>query len=877
MRYRCIPILALCGTLTLPWISVNAQPYDAKHLLEEGDRLAWLKNWQAAEPFYAKAEARFREVGDRRNELYAQISRVRGELPRRSLFETSTYLDSVLDDPILTNDAQLRLRCLTVKGDVDLDLDTDLAAKDWTEVLALAKTLGDSSWINRANGELGVISFLHGDYRSATLQVMGALSQAQKLNDLGAQIRYLALIGNGLLQLGRYDQAIAMFDQAIAAGHGNPDLSQPVMPYAGRAQALAELGKNTEAKESLETLLEISRSKSAFGYESEAYLELGRLEERLGNRSSAIDRLKRAVAEAKKVDGYNLISEADIELSKELLMEREYAESELAAREALRASRSIGDKLLVPRSLAQIAVVEESRGRYRNADARFLEATEVVEAMLATTTSPNAKSALASSMESVFLGHFELAATHLNDPSLAFMIIEGIRGRAIADTLRFHPMKREPEPASLTRTEREISKLQLRILKSGNAERKLLLTDLLNLEQRVVQIEAEADPPGLRRQTQPIPITRLQKVLRADDAVLEYVLTERTSYCLAISRDQVRVFKLPSGTQIGKQVNQVLAGLRKDSPYGEPEAALYASVVAPAESVVSKKARLIVIPDGPLYLLPFEIIGPRSDRRLLTSHIVTYAPSGTVFTLLSEKVGAAAPAPLLAVATGSDALANAGAQAPNQKPFGKINREVFDFDQSRLRPLPAANGEARIVAGMLGGESVMLLGESATEGALKKQPLGDFRVLHFAVHGLVSAKFPDRSALLLYPDPATSEDGLWQAREIARAELNADLVTLSACDVGSGPVAGEEGVSNLVRPFLIAGARTVVANLWESNDDFSRGLMREFYSRLAVGTDKGQALRQAKLEMIRKYGQDAPPRLWAGFIMVGESRRGILN
>ena len=172
----------------------------------------------------------------------------------------------------------------------------------------------------------------------------------------------------------------------------------------------------------------------------------------------------------------------------------------------------------------------------------------------------------------------------------------------------------------------------------------------------------------------------------------------------------------------------------------------------------------------------------------------------------------------------------------------------------------------------------MLLAEAATESALKKQPLGQFRVLHFAVHGLVSTKFPDRSALLLYADPASNEDGFWQAREIARTELNAELVTLSACDVGSGLVVGEEGISNLVRPFLIAGARTVVANLWESNDDFSRGLMREFYSRLAAGMDKGRALQQAKLEMIRKYGQDASsPRLWAGFIMVGESRRSLLS
>ena len=875
MRYRCIRVVVFCTGFILSRIGLNAQQDDAKHLLAEGDRLAWLKNWQAAEPFFAKAEVLFHKRSDRRNELYAEISRIRGELPRRGLFETSTFLDSVLEDPLLKNDAQLRLRCLTVKGDVDLDLDTDLAARDWTEALSVAKALGDSSWINRANGELGIVSYLHGDYRAGTLLVMGALSQARKLNDLGAQIRYLTLIGEGLLHLGRYDQAIAMFDQAMAVGRGNPDLSQPVMPYAGKAQALTALDKNSEAKELLENLLEISRGRSAFGYESQALLELAKIEERLGHESEAIGRLKQAVAEAKKVDGYNLISEADLQLSKALLKAGQYSEAELAAREGLAASRSIGDKLLVPRSLAQLAVVDAAKGRYRTADALFREASDIVEAILSTTTSPNAKSSLASSMDSVFLGHFELAATHLDNSGQAFTIIEGIRGRSIADTLRFRPVNRGSGPASLTTAEKEISSLQLRILKAGAAERRKLMTDLLNVEQRVVQIEAAEDPPWLRLQTHPISIARLQKSLGTDEAVLEYVLTDPASYCLAISRDHVGIFKLASRAQIGKQVDGVLAAVRKDRPSGESEAALYAMVVAPMESIISTKARLIVIPDGPLYSLPFEIIRPRSGRRLLESHVVTYAPSGTVFTLLSEKGGPAAPVPLLAVATGSDALANASIPVSDQKPFGNINREVFDFDQTQLRPLPAANGEARIVAGILGGQSMMLLGDSATESALKKQLLGRFRVLHFAVHGLVSTKFPDRSALILYPDPTGSEDGFWQAREIARTQLNADLVTLSACDVGSGLVVGEEGVSNLVRPFLIAGARTVVANLWESNDDFSRGLMREFYGRLAAGVDKGSALQQAKMEMIRKYGEDASPRLWAGFIMVGESRRRL--
>jgi CHAT domain-containing protein len=532
---------------------------------------------------------------------------------------------------------------------------------------------------------------------------------------------------------------------------------------------------------------------------------------------------------------------------------------------------------LVPRSLAQLAAVEESRGKYQTADQLFNEATDVVEAVLATTTTANAKSAVAGSMDTIFLGHFELAAMHMNGPGKAFMIIEGIRGRSIADSLRFTRVSRAPEPASLTSTEKEISKLQLQLLKAGARDRKRLLTDLLSLEQRTTEIEAGQDPPWLRRAVQPIPLARLQKILKGDEAFLEYVLSDPVSYCLAISRDHAEVVRLPGRSQIGKQVEAVLAALRKGGTEAGAEAALYAAVVGPIVSVVSSKTRLTIVPDGPLYQLPLEVLGPRPDQRLLASHVVTYAPSGTVFTLLSEKKGSQPSLPLLAVATGTDGLAEARARMADQKQPGTIDLEVFDAGQSQLRPLPAANGEARTVAGILGANSVMLPAEAATESALKRQPLGQFRVLHFAVHGLVSTKFPDRSALLLYADPSKNEDGFWQAREIARTELNAELVTLSACDVGSGLVVGEEGISNLVRPFLIAGARTVVANLWESDDDFSRGLMREFYSRLAAGMDKGRALQQAKLEMIRKYGPDASPRLWAGFIMVGESRRSLLS
>jgi len=201
---------------------------------------------------------------------------------------------------------------------------------------------------------------------------------------------------------------------------------------------------------------------------------------------------------------------------------------------------------------------------------------------------------------------------------------------------------------------------------------------------------------------------------------------------------------------------------------------------------------------------------------------------------------------------------------------------VYDLDGAALSPLPSADDEARSVAATLGGPgTTVLLGESATERALKQQPLGDYRVIHFAVHGIVSTKYPARSALILLP--GGGEDGLLQAREILSLRLRAALVTLSACDTGAGGLYGQEGVSSLVRPFLAVGARTVVANLWSADDTFSLAIMREFYRQLAAGADKGEALRKAKLTMLRRFGPQAVPKLWSGLLMYGDSVGAVIK
>jgi CHAT domain-containing protein len=194
---------------------------------------------------------------------------------------------------------------------------------------------------------------------------------------------------------------------------------------------------------------------------------------------------------------------------------------------------------------------------------------------------------------------------------------------------------------------------------------------------------------------------------------------------------------------------------------------------------------------------------------------------------------------------------------------------------AELADLPASRDEVLAIGKISGHDPELLLGQRATESEFKSLPLADFRVIHLAVHAASDPQYPDRSALVLGTDPKTKDDGLLQVREIARLPLRADLVTLSACETGVGTTEGEAGVVGLEQAFLVAGARAVVASLWNVEDRSTTTLMTAFYEHLAQHEDKALALAHAKQDILERYGDDVAPYYWAGFVIVGEGAEGV--
>jgi CHAT domain-containing protein len=263
--------------------------------------------------------------------------------------------------------------------------------------------------------------------------------------------------------------------------------------------------------------------------------------------------------------------------------------------------------------------------------------------------------------------------------------------------------------------------------------------------------------------------------------------------------------------------------------------------------------RLVVVPDGALHLVPFELLDPDGRGPLGARYAVSLAPSATTLALLRGRAAPPRAPTVLAlgapdfgdVAGGADA-ARGEAPAP-------------------LAPLPASAGEARDAARLAPGSRV-LLGRDASEAALRRLPAEGFAVLHLATHALVDDAQPWATMLVLAP--GGGEDGFVRAHELSALPLRADLVVLSACRSVGGYVAGGEGVQGFAAPLLAGGARAVVASRWAVRDAEAARFMGAFYAALRAGATAGDALARAARA---RRAAGAPPREWAAFTLVGDA------
>ena len=858
--------------------AVQQQSNDPQALLAIADHFYWLNNGPAAAPLYGRAEKLFSERGDSRNELHAKVGRLRSEAETMSFVDLSRFLNEQLQNPIVQGDKRLRLWCLIAKGYTDIEIDYRATKRDWLEAQEIANALGEKQWSTRASGELGLVAFLEGNPGRAARLLGGALLSTMASGDTGGQIRFLELIGRGFEEVNRHTEALRFFERAVRLADAEKDSGLPFMAYEGKAQALVALGKPDEAKAVLEDALGKARLQQKRGHEAQLLILLGKLASQTGDRKQAIVDLEDAAQFSKRVQFFRMEADAMFELATLYRDAGDLPTAEERATDGLDASQRVGDRYYVPRNLTILADLKARRGRVSEANTLYEQAEDVIESMLISVDEPYWNSSVAASMSQTYLQHFELV-TKSGDVPGAFHVLERVRGRTLAWALEDRKAFPTDESGQTASLETDLAGLQVQLMQTNSTEkREELMDQLVEYERRLGLAWTKEDAPGHGLPVQPASLSKVQEVLKPDEVLLEYVLDDPTSFCVVVSQKGAYVRVLPAGRkEIEKLSQQFVGEIRTKGTGSELSKRLYATLVKPIPEAATA-TRFIIAPDATLNLFPFEALRDAQGEYLLKSRVISYVPSGTILnTLRHAEKQKPAPKPLLAV--GDVEYENQGGSGRRIPPpasiRGRIERGIADLSGIGLHDLPETRAEVEEIGKIVGSDAVMLLGKDATETGFKKQPLDQFRILHLAVHGFADTQYPERSALVLGADPRSGDDGLLQVREIIRLRLNAELTTLSACDSGVGKLQGQEGISNLVEAFLVAGSKSVVASLWSADDTFASALMGQFYRHLAQGEDTSSALRNAKLDLLAKYGDQVSPFYWAAFIAVGETSTPI--
>lgn len=467
------------------------------------------------------------------------------------------------------------------------------------------------------------------------------------------------------------------------------------------------------------------------------------------------------------------------------------------------------------------------------------------------------------------------------DLEWAFAVTERMRARVLLEALAAadagaalpasHPLSVKHRELLQHIQERQRRALDPRLRPD---ERQALSNELQQLESAEDELldQMAQERPALATVRSPrfASLRDVQRTLGADEAMLSFQLGlwedlygrfGGGAWLLVVTHDRTRLYRVPDATRLDPAV-AILAGLVEGGRApGDPALRLYRDLLGQAlDSLPGEVHRLVIVPDGALHRLPFGALRAPSDAQpLALRYDLSVAPSATLWLRWRRAGLAQSEVPALVLA--DPALAD----VPRSRAAAE-ERGWPGFAIGSLPPLPDARREGAALRRRLGGGTLLLTGDEASERFVKEADLTRFAVLHFAAHAVADEANPKRSAILLAPG-GPREDGLLQTREVAGLDLEGRVVVLAACRSASGRLLRGEGVQSLARGFLQAGARAVVASLWPLRDADAAVLFDVFYEQLGRGTSVAAALRAAQSAA---WQRGLTPASWASLVVIGD-------
>ena len=515
---------------------------------------------------------------------------------------------------------------------------------------------------------------------------------------------------------------------------------------------------------------------------------------------------------------------------------------------------------------------------------------------------------------------------------------ESARARGLVDLLResgadirqgADPLLRERGRSLLLRLNALAEEQALLLNGEHNGAQALMLArelDAITHEYDEVQTRMRKTSPRYAALMQPQTLTlkEIQQSLDQETLLLEYKLGETRSFVWAVTPSTINIYELPGRAEVekvarrfyelltarnqqtpGESMPQRRARLsRAEADYAPTATRMSQMLLSPVAPHLKSK-RLFIVSDGALQYVPFAVLPePADDGRkvrdakgnpspagppfmlqpLIANHEIINLPSASVIAVLRRELSGRRPAPKTIAVFADPVFARDDARV--KSPAGRIAPAALTSPTAnetsgatkaglRLNRLPFSRREAEsILAAVPAGEGLGAFDFQANRATAISQELAQYRILHFATHGVLDSQRPELSAIVLslVNEQGEPQNGFLRLNEIYNLNLPADLVMLSACQTGLGKEIKGEGLVGLTRGFMYAGAARVGSSLWKVDDSATSALMGRFYqAMLKEGKLPAAALRTAQLEMLKQKRWQSP-YYWGSFTMQGEWR-----
>jgi CHAT domain-containing protein/Tfp pilus assembly protein PilF len=888
-------------------ISVSAQDRraEAEKLVAEAEAM---QSRQSAEDSrgaikkYEAAEVIWREIGDVAKQ--ANSLQNAGAIYQKLGDTTSAlgYYDRALVLARSVGDKNIEADTLITTGQSYGILgDTRRSIETYKQALALAREIKDRTLESIAVVSLGFVSDAGGDKQSALNYYNEALPVVRALADPRGESTVLINIGAVHHSLGDADRAIEYFEQALPLIVKLGDARRESAGLNNLAAAYNTLGNQQKAIETYKKSLVIKLKAGDRLGEAITLDSLAGIYSDLGDKQNALGLYTQSLTIARELKARGREASTLSNIGRLYLSQNDFQKSFEYFSHSLPIRREVGDIFGESKTLSNQAQAERGRGNLNEALGLIGQSIKIIESVRASLVSPDLRASYFAASQEYYRFQISLlmamhtAGAGKGYDALALQTVERSRARGLLDILNEakNEVRQGVDPALIEREK----KLRFELNAKDGERRKAKITaeaaaldkDIQDLSASYQDLQTEIRLKNPRYaalvQPQPLGLTEMQRLLDADTLLLAYSLGSDESFLWVVSQSSLKTFRLPKQAVIESKARAFYDAAKNQEKSGEAKDAaadLGKILLGPAIAELGKK-RLAVIADGILDYIPFAALTTSaSTGPLIIDHEIVNLPSASVLASLRRDTAGRKPAPK-AVAVFADpvfdvsdtrVIADENKGPKNVDRDIDLSRAVRDTGTNGVLPrLPGTRREAATILSFA-PESARRreVDFAASIESVRNAETSNYRIIHFATHGLLNSVNPELSGIVLslVDEKGNPRDGFLRLNEIYNLKMPADLVVLSACQTALGKNIKGEGLVGLTRGFMFAGSPRVVASLWTVDDQATSELMKHFYEGILKSKKSpAAALRDAQITMLRSKRFNSP-YFWAGFTIQGE-------